>query len=511
MPEPGGDWSRRRMLRTLAVTSSGAAFAGAGAGYWWGAHAARGDASALLDPVNSGPDAGTPGTAGFALDAHRFGSDGAGQVAGYAAATSVEIGDSLDFHVSVAPAQPYRVQVYRLGHYGGAGARLAAASPWLPGITQASPAVQPGTRTVSCAWSPGWRLHTGPSWASGYHLALLTNAAGYARWVPFVVRDLRRPAAGLVVVPTSTYQAYNTWPDGQRAGASLYHGFTGGRCDVTRRSLAVSHDRPYGGTGLPALADRDIAFVQWLDQWLGRDGPEVTYASSEDLHTGRVRPERYRALVFCGHDEYWSAGMRATVTAARDAATSLVFLSANTCYWRVRYQPSGAGTADRVISCDKDLRRPTCRAPAATTQWRLAGSPEQQLLGAQYVSMVTGSAPLVVRDPNHWFWAGTGARAGDRIPGVVWGEADQLTPGVPLPRCRERTLLAASPYRCLGERHVQHTQLHRAASGAWVFTAGSLGWTAALHTDGVRDTRVEAATRNLLTRVLGRRPKGARR
>src|SRR5437016_3284398 len=42
--------------------------------------------------------------------------DVAHQVKAYASATSVNRGESVDFHASVSPAQPFRVQVFRLGH-----------------------------------------------------------------------------------------------------------------------------------------------------------------------------------------------------------------------------------------------------------------------------------------------------------------------------------------------------------------------------------------------------------
>jgi hypothetical protein len=267
---------------------------------------------------------------------------------------------------------------------------------------------------------------------------------------------------------------------------------------VHRPSDTPSHDRPYSASGVPSLADRDIGFVQWVE----RHGYDLAYATSEDLHAGRVDPGRYRALVFCGHDEYWSVPMRGTAATARNTGTSLVFLGANNCYWRIRYQASPAGAGERVIRCAKDAARRRLARPALTTRWRQAGSPEQQLIGAQYISTLAGHAPLVVRDADHWLWAGTQLRDGDTIPGVVWREADREMPDAPLPPYRERAVLAASPFTRRGTRHLQHTSLYQAPSGAWVFAAGTLGWTAALLPDGVTDPRIAQATRNLLDRVL---------
>lgn len=441
-----------------------------------------------------------PGVRDFTLTSHRFGDDKHSQVAGYASSTSVAPGEALAFHVSVSPAQEYRIQVFRVGHYAGAGARLVAASPWLPGRTQQAPVVVPDTRMVSCDWAAGWRLPVGRDWVSGCYLALLTNAKGWCRWVPFVVREPDRPAGGLVVVPTSTYQAYNMWPRDRHTGASLYYGFdASGRTVSARRSTAVSHDRPYSGTGLPIYAELDLGFAQWIE----RNGADVTYASSEDLDSGRVEPARYRAVIFCGHDEYWTASMRRRVVAARDGGTSLVFLSANNCYWRIRYGISNRQPDERIVACTKS--KPRAGRIPLMTQWRRARSPEQSFIGAQYVSMVDGHSDLVVRNSQHWFWAGTGLRDGDRVPRVVWREADQVMPDVPVPWPQQHTLLASSPYRHQGEPQRADTTLYRAPSGAWVFAAGSMGWTAALQKEGIADERLQQATRNLLDRVLGAR------
>ncbi|MFC4145521.1 N,N-dimethylformamidase beta subunit family domain-containing protein [Micromonospora mangrovi] len=434
-----------------------------------------------------------PGTTGFRLTGHRFGTDRAGEIAGYAHATSVAPGQELEFRVSVAAARRWRVTVHRIGHYGGAGARTVTASPWLPGTRQPAPQVDPDTGAVSCAWSTGWRLRVLPDWPSGLYLALLSSDSDHHRWIPFVVRDPARTDGALVVLPTSTWQAYNGWPLDGRTGASLYYGYAGGgHRDADHRARAVSHDRPYSDSGLPQLAEHDIGFVQWAEG----QGPEFTYATSEDLHTGRVDPGRYRAVVFPGHDEYWSASMRRAVVAARNGGTSLVFLGANNCYWRIDY-----GHGDRLVRCAKSAVPKGGPVPP-TTRWRATGNPEQQFIGVQYVSVVDGHAPLVVRGSDHWFWAGTGVRDGELIPEVVWGEADQRMPGVAGPATVERTLLADSPFSREGGTIRQQSSLCRATSGAWVFAAGSLGWTRVLADPEVADPRLARATANLLHRVL---------
>ena len=52
-----------------------------------------------------------------------------------------------------------------------------------------------------------------------------------------------------------------------------------------------------------------------------------------------------------GHDEYWSAGQRANVDAAREAGVNLAFFSGNEMFWKTRWEPSidGSNTPYRTL------------------------------------------------------------------------------------------------------------------------------------------------------------------
>src|SRR5919206_4173255 len=65
-------------------------------------------------------------------------------IEGYASSVSVAPGERLDVHVSTAPAARYRVEVYRLGWYGGAGGRLLTCIPSCTGDEQGVEQQQPG-------------------------------------------------------------------------------------------------------------------------------------------------------------------------------------------------------------------------------------------------------------------------------------------------------------------------------------------------------------------------------
>src|SRR2546423_4870026 len=50
-------------------------------------------------------------------------------IEGYTSQTSILPGESVQLHVSTSPAAGYRVEIYRLGWYGGAGGRLVRCVP----------------------------------------------------------------------------------------------------------------------------------------------------------------------------------------------------------------------------------------------------------------------------------------------------------------------------------------------------------------------------------------------
>ena len=197
------------------------------------------------------------------------------------------------------------------------------------------------------------------------------------------------------------------YPYDGRRGKNLYKGFdeSGDQIPALRAST-VSFRRPYELTGMPREADRVHDFIAWAE----RQGYDLDYATSIDLHEGRVRPLSYQALIFPGHDEYWSAQMRRVLMKCLDSGVSAVFLQANNAYWHVRID----GPA---VTCFKSRADPIRhRRPGQTVRWRDLRLPEQQLLGTQYVSVVKDEAPLVISNAGHWFWSASGVTDGETFP-----------------------------------------------------------------------------------------------
>jgi hypothetical protein len=449
------------------------------------------------------------------------------QIAGYAERPSVNLGESLDFHVSTDPARSFTVEVYRLGDYGGLGARRTAASPALPGVRQPDPATDRATGMVGCAWQASWTLEVPATWTSGAYLAAFTTDDGHRGLTPFVVRDDARRSDFLVVLPFSTYQAYNQWPLDGTVGKSLYYGYGHGgqaseaeaeggddRYDVHGnaiyygdRARTVTFARPYSGVGLPQRIDLDYDFLQWAE----RSGYDVSYSTSVDLQLGRVDASRYSALVFSGHDEYWSRQMRDTVGAALAQGTHLAYTAANNVYWHVRWEQDPNGAEPPVMVCYKTSPDPSPDASGPTCLWREVdvdgNQAEQALLGVQYNGIPREEVPLVVANADHWLWAGTGVRDGETIAGIVGGEVDCFYPNSPRPTAVEHTLLSSSPYRPEGGSdapRMQNTSLYQTGEGAIVFDAATFNWSLGLNREGYADARIQRATANLLNRLRQR-------
>ncbi|GAA1244430.1 hypothetical protein GCM10009665_39050 [Kitasatospora nipponensis] len=442
------------------------------------------------------------------VGAPRTSDDVVQQIKGFASAGVVLPGGSVDLRVTVHPPRDFVVDVYRIGHYAGAGAQHMTASPLIAGLQQPAPLVV--GRTVSCHhWWHTWRLQIPVHWHPGAYVAVLTTADQRHRsHIPFTVRDpvgVGPAPELLLVLPDVTWQAYNLFPEDGHTGASLYHAWDeqGRLLGESEAAVTVSFDRPHAGAGLPLHVGHAYDFIRWAERY----GYDLAYATASDLHAGLVEPSRHRAMIFPGHDEYWSEPMRRAAEAARDGGTSLVFLSANTMYWRVELTPAPSGEPNRLLNCRKRRRiepgLPAAGPPgAASALWRDAGEPEQGLLGVQYAGRVAEPVPLRAGNTWHWLWAGTGLRDGDEVANLVAGEADRYFPKVVLPVHTERTLLAHSPYRDeAGRARFQETSLYRAPSGAYVFAAGTFAWSPALDRPGHTDERIQRATANLLDQL----------
>ena len=199
----------------------------------------------------------------------RPGTDHERQIKGYASTDSVAAGEAVDFHVAAEPAGSFTVSVYRLGYYAGASARRVLVSPTLTAGLQPVPTPDPETGRIAVEWPVAWTLDIPKDWTSGTYVAVLDKADGFRNYVPFVVRDDEASADFLVVLPSTSWQAYNWWPRDGITGRNVYYGYvtkeaaesdsalkakfsgTHAGGSRTRPRHQVSFARPYFADGLP--------------------------------------------------------------------------------------------------------------------------------------------------------------------------------------------------------------------------------------------------------------------
>lgn len=430
-----------------------------------------------------------------------------GEVEGYASATSVNAGESIQFHVrSTEPS--FRIQIFRLGWYGGLGGRAMTEQLELPGLLHSLPSMEPGTGMVECTWPPSLSLTIPGHWISGGYLAKLTAPVSRKeKWIPFIVREDGRRSDFLFQSSVTTSHAYNNW-----GGKSLYE-FNSSNAQPASK---ISLNRPYvRGSGSGDFVHRwEYNMIRFLE----REGYDVRYLTNIDTHARPWLLQTARAFLSVGHDEYWSWQMREHVTMARDSGIHLGFFSANTCYWKIRFEPGFDGTPERTIVAYKeraytaDPMRDDPRSITNTWRHHPTGLPEERLIGVMYVdSQIDGD--IVVTEPDHWVYGATGLRYGERLPGLLGYEVDRVFGQGP----EGVEVVARSPYVRTdnGATGWSDMTCYRAPSGAYVFATGSIQWSWGLDAfnDGRRTSRHHPAAEQITRNVLDRfsRSSGRRR
>jgi len=428
------------------------------------------------------------------------------QIKGYASSASVLQGGSLTLYVTVNPAQTYSIDVYRIGWYGGLGGRLELHAGPLTGMSQAACPPDPTTGLIACNWTPGYTMPIPTSWTSGVYMAVLSNAAGFQNYVNFVVRD-GRPAPFLLKRSMNTAQAYNNYPNDGVTGKSLYEYNSYGPNTIagTTRAVKVSFDRPFNDDGSGDFLSWEVQFVRWVEA----SGYDVTYTTDVDTHANGAELLRHQAFLSIGHDEYWSNEMYNAAQAARDAGVNLAFFGANPVYWQVRFAPSAAGVANRVIVCYKNASIDPVQGPTTTVSWRdpPVNRPEQGLVGVMFTNETQGlvNVPYVVKNSSNWVYTNTGFKDGDSVPDLVGYEVDRYMATYPA-AATNQVLLSQSPYTSEGNGpDYGNSSIYQAPSSAWVFATGTMSWSWALDsfaTSNQPDARIQQATTNVLNAFL---------
>ena len=254
----------------------------------------------------------------------------AGGIEGYATASSINHGESLDLKVNTAAGVSYSAYVYRSGYYGSSGARLYSVITGLVGTAQPACSSDATTGLIDCSnWSASATITTTANWPSGAYLVRLVRADnGAQNHVLFVVRDdsrSRHPLRPSVhdlsgVQPVRWEVAVPVQLDGREYRRRQSRGGQG----VVRPAVRVRPDRRHARL---VYAIR-LPMVYWLEHY----GYDVAYQSDTDMELNGARVKNHKAYVLGAHDEYYSAAMRTALEQARDAGTDLFDTGANALY-----------------------------------------------------------------------------------------------------------------------------------------------------------------------------------
>ncbi len=468
-----------------------------------------------------------PGTPRSVWDIRGAGDD---SIQGFSTDISYDVGDIAAFKIKT-DASAYTIDIYRLGWYGGDGARKVASVAPSTTLPQVQPACasDPSTGLYDCGtWGVSATWDIPADAVSGVYVARLHRAdLNDMSHITFVVRDDASTSDVMFQTSDPTWQAYN-----QYGGADMYMNTGTFSGTGQARAFKVSYNRPIATRSLND--GRDFLFSNEFPmlQFMERNGLDVSYTSGLDSARRGSLIKNHHVFVSTGHDEYWSGAQRANVEAARDAGVNLAFFSGNEVYWRTRYEPSidGTTTADRTLVTYKETWSDakvdpssewtgTWRDPRFATKAQGGGLPENALTGTLYMANNTDLPVTVTQaEAQLRLWRGTGLSSMTTAttalaPHTVGYESDEdLDNGArPAGLVQLSTTVGATPQylRDYGRTvtpgtTTHHVTLYRAPSGALVFGAGTVQWAWGLSADhdgagAPADPRMQQATLNVLS------------
>jgi hypothetical protein len=428
-------------------------------------------------------------------------------IEGYCSHTSIRAGETLRIMVSTNPASRFTIDLYRMGCYGGKGARQVGSWGPFQGAVQPDPPVGE-ERLRECRWEPALSLKVPADWTSGVYLGKLTEETEELQsYVVFVVRD-DRACDFLLQVSDTTWAAYNRWP----SQFSLYD--DGKKQWYWGPDVRVGFDRPYGRycqiEDWP-LSQGSGEFLLWewpLVYWLEERGYDVSYVSNLDTHADPAGLRRAKGWISTGHDEYWSRAMFENVKAAVRDGLNVAFLSSDSVLGLIDIDARRAFSRVGVFG---DVDAADLKGFPEMGRFRKCGLDEGELMGNRTIHPVIGLADWVCSNEKHWIFEGTGMRNGDAIPGLVgweWQGDPAKIPGL--------EVVAKGPVRWNNADAEWAATVYPGPKGNQVFSCSTIWWADGLSAPpGYRrpagyggqpvrlkgpDPRVQRITSNLLDR-----------
>jgi Domain of unknown function (DUF4082)/Bacterial Ig-like domain/Bacterial Ig domain len=453
--------------------------------------------------------------------------DGDPSIQGFATDISVNLGQTIPFKVKTN-ATNYRLDIYRLGYYSGAGARKVATVQPSANLPQNQPncLTNVATGLIDCgnwAVSASWAVPANAT--SGIYLAKLVRPdTGGASHIVFIVRDDTSTSDVLFQTSDTTWQAYNIY-----GGNNLYIGEPG---TDPARAYKVSYNRPFNTRVYDGATDWLFNAEYPLVRWLEANGYNVSYFTGVDSDRRGDLIKNHKVFLSVGHDEYWSGTQRDKVEAARNTGVHLAFFSGNEVFWKTRWENSidGANTPYRTLVSYKETNANAVidpqDPPTWTGTWRDprfsppadGGRPENALTGTIFtVNCCSAAITVPEADGKMRFWRNTSiatlapggiATLPDGTLGAEWDEdLDNGFRPSGLFHLSSTTVNASQRLLDYGSTYgpgiaTHSLTLYKHSSGALVFGSGTYQWSWGLdnkHDNGstAPDVRMKQATINL--------------
>ena len=451
---------------------------------------------------------------------------GPGLIEGFADHNYAQHGDTVGLYVSTD--QPsFHATAYRMGWYGGAGAREIWQSPRINGTLQPACPVDPSTNMVSCDnWSKSLTMQITSQFVPGDYLIKLTASDNSQSYVLLTIWDPNSHATYLILNRSLVEQGWNTF-----GGYDYYQGE--GLCILDsdtyppcNRARVVSFDRPYAtGDGASDFLSNEYPMVEFMEE----EGLDVTYCTDICIseHPGFVA--QHKVLVDLDHDETWTNSEREGVLNAAAAGVNIAFFGAATLVRHARLQPSPLGPDREEVDYRNASEDPL---NGHGSPWEVTGntwaSPPtnwnaESFLGqiySGYLEPNEPNAPMQVFDASSWLFSGTGLTDGAEIPSVINSDIEHLDPSGPMPQNLQ--VLAHSPiplsevYTNQGEwggyTYSDVTYYTEPNSQAGIFDSGDNVWVATLQSCSPQEPNCPAPTMRKLTanvlRLFGEGPAG---
>ena len=472
---------------------------------------------------------------------------------GYASPGSVYPGGNVRIFVNTR-AGPYAINIYRQD----IDQVFMAAVQKTQSFSQPFPISRLAYRDGP-SWPPAAEFIIPQDWPSGLYFARVTAGVvvnppprtderslsiiapqpGYSLDIPFVVRggNPGEQSSILVILPDTTYAAYNFWggrslygfqssvvPQGVPWGRVVWNlGSTSKNPDnhQTPRAFRIALERPYNV--IPGAPWAPLGIPKWqlwevpLIRWLARQQIPVEWCLATDIHRDQLEHtnllRNYNLVVSVGHDEYWSAEMRENVEGFVQAGGNAAFFSGNVCWWQIRFDPDV-----KTQTCYKDARfDPEPNSSLVTVNWydKPVCNAETSLTGVSYYDAPNPELNgYSVLQPGHWVFANTGLSLngpsfgtyGDPPVSVNANESDRYQ------KPQSNSCLPSSPQDFLplaevpaapnqsGNPKVAATMGIFTNKKGQVFTVGTINWTLGLSQDGSWSA-IDQITRNVIDRL----------